>query len=449
MSPRRAANDPEIRHRLTGRQQEVLALMARGKTNGEIAKALGISLNGAKWHVSEVLARMGVETREEAVAQWKATRNTTARLKRSLTSPWWIPIGAALAATVVLVALGIVLMPRDSAYVEREAGQPELMPVASSDTWAVAWDERGGLPGMASRVLALRWDSERTWVVLLDSTTGRIAVRWDVGYRPMALLDAENNEVLISHQPVLVAGELAPQHQLLRFRLDDLRNPEIIEIDGRINPIIGTAGMMFSLDNDWLYYAASSPYPECLADGVGTDCAGGWVGIVSLRSQLRSNGLHPLPGEGCYEILPSAPTADAVTIICRNNTNYPPGLTEAFAISPNGTASKVALPYEASFGPAVHQMVDGSVVEAWSLSRYEADGGFTLQWRQEPGGSELSEPWSIPGLADFTPVGGESPVLLGMMRDGRLVSLDLSRSEVVELPNTLPPAPFDDWTFAP
>ena len=32
--------------------------MARGKTNGEIAKALGISLNGAKWHVSEVLARM-------------------------------------------------------------------------------------------------------------------------------------------------------------------------------------------------------------------------------------------------------------------------------------------------------------------------------------------------------------------------------------------------------
>ena len=55
---------------LTPRQQEVLELLRERLTNAEIARELGISQDGAKWHVSEIIGRLGVTTREEA-AQWQ------------------------------------------------------------------------------------------------------------------------------------------------------------------------------------------------------------------------------------------------------------------------------------------------------------------------------------------------------------------------------------------
>ncbi len=56
---------------LTPRQEEVVGLMAKGYTNAQIADALGITLDGAKAHVSEIISRLGVATREEAVATWR------------------------------------------------------------------------------------------------------------------------------------------------------------------------------------------------------------------------------------------------------------------------------------------------------------------------------------------------------------------------------------------
>jgi DNA-binding CsgD family transcriptional regulator len=43
---------------LTDRQRDVMRLIAAGKTNGEIADALDMTLAGAKWHVSELLVRI-------------------------------------------------------------------------------------------------------------------------------------------------------------------------------------------------------------------------------------------------------------------------------------------------------------------------------------------------------------------------------------------------------
>ncbi|MEO8540191.1 MAG: helix-turn-helix transcriptional regulator [bacterium] len=65
---------------LSERQREVLALIAAGKTNGEIAERLGISLDGAKWHVSEILTKLGVSTREEAAEWWQANRGVRSRV---------------------------------------------------------------------------------------------------------------------------------------------------------------------------------------------------------------------------------------------------------------------------------------------------------------------------------------------------------------------------------
>jgi DNA-binding CsgD family transcriptional regulator len=53
---------------LTRREVEVLALLAAGRTNGEIGKALYISTKTASTHVSAVLRKLGVTNRVEAAA---------------------------------------------------------------------------------------------------------------------------------------------------------------------------------------------------------------------------------------------------------------------------------------------------------------------------------------------------------------------------------------------
>jgi photosystem II stability/assembly factor-like uncharacterized protein/DNA-binding CsgD family transcriptional regulator len=69
---------------LTTRQQEILALIAQGYTNAQVAEHLGITFAGAKWHVSEIIAKLGVESRDEAVQVWHAERSFRQRLTRGL-----------------------------------------------------------------------------------------------------------------------------------------------------------------------------------------------------------------------------------------------------------------------------------------------------------------------------------------------------------------------------
>lgn len=52
---------------LTEREREVLALMAQGMNNNEIANHLVVSLSTAKFHVSSILSKLGVTSRTEAV----------------------------------------------------------------------------------------------------------------------------------------------------------------------------------------------------------------------------------------------------------------------------------------------------------------------------------------------------------------------------------------------
>ncbi len=71
----------ELPH-LTSRELQVLRLIAGGRTNGEIAEELGISFSTAKWHVSEMLSKAGVESREELAAFWQAERSPSRRFAR-------------------------------------------------------------------------------------------------------------------------------------------------------------------------------------------------------------------------------------------------------------------------------------------------------------------------------------------------------------------------------
>lgn len=55
-------------HDMTDREREILALMVEGLSNGQIADRLFVSQSTVKFHVSNVLSKLGVASRTEAVA---------------------------------------------------------------------------------------------------------------------------------------------------------------------------------------------------------------------------------------------------------------------------------------------------------------------------------------------------------------------------------------------
>jgi DNA-binding NarL/FixJ family response regulator len=68
----RPALDPEL-DQLTGREREVLRLIARGYTYKEIARELFISIKTVETHVSSVLRKLQLSTRHQ-LARWATER---------------------------------------------------------------------------------------------------------------------------------------------------------------------------------------------------------------------------------------------------------------------------------------------------------------------------------------------------------------------------------------
>jgi DNA-binding CsgD family transcriptional regulator len=85
---------------LTDREREVLELLRHDFTNEQIASELGISLDGAKYHVSQILSKLGVATREEAAVWRPKERSWYWKLA-------WIGVAGALASAVAGIALAV------------------------------------------------------------------------------------------------------------------------------------------------------------------------------------------------------------------------------------------------------------------------------------------------------------------------------------------------------
>jgi len=99
----------------TPRQREVLDLVACGRSNTEIAEALGISLSGAKWHVSEILSKLNSDSREEAAEYWRRYNGLAprfARIFRGLSVSSGVRWGAGVAGVAVAAAalVGVLLV---------------------------------------------------------------------------------------------------------------------------------------------------------------------------------------------------------------------------------------------------------------------------------------------------------------------------------------------------
>ena len=120
---------------LSPREKEVLSLVTKGRTNAEIASALGIAFDTVKYHVSGVLGKLGVDSREEAAAYWRSYTSVGGRLGRA----WNALLGvfatktaaiaggslAVIAATAV-VALAVALSLNGNDPSDKLSAEPSL-----------------------------------------------------------------------------------------------------------------------------------------------------------------------------------------------------------------------------------------------------------------------------------------------------------------------------------
>ncbi len=100
---------------LTPREWEVLALLRDGLSNPEIAERLGITRDGVKYHVSEILGKLGLASREEAAAWrpeerpwWQVALGQLGAVLHRTNVSWLAP--ATTGVVVALVIAGITLM---------------------------------------------------------------------------------------------------------------------------------------------------------------------------------------------------------------------------------------------------------------------------------------------------------------------------------------------------
>ena len=93
---------------MTPREWEVLALVSEGLTNGEIATRLGISESGARFHVSEILSKLGFESRSDAAAWWRTRQGRWSMLPHFT---WLATIREAAAAVAVPKIATVLAVP--------------------------------------------------------------------------------------------------------------------------------------------------------------------------------------------------------------------------------------------------------------------------------------------------------------------------------------------------
>ena len=63
-----AKDSPSLENELTGREREILTLLVAGNTNKEIAGQLSLSEGTVRFHVSNILSKMGASNRTEAAS---------------------------------------------------------------------------------------------------------------------------------------------------------------------------------------------------------------------------------------------------------------------------------------------------------------------------------------------------------------------------------------------
>src|SRR4030042_1181678 len=93
---------------LPPREWEVLALLRQGLTNEQIADRLDITIHAARYHVSEILSKLGVGSRQEAAA-WEREKAKPVWMSALAFALWPVkhmPFGVAAKASAATVLGG-------------------------------------------------------------------------------------------------------------------------------------------------------------------------------------------------------------------------------------------------------------------------------------------------------------------------------------------------------
>lgn len=147
-------------HQLSAREIEILRLVAKGLTNGEIAHLLTISPNTVKVHLSNIYEKTGAASRTEATKYGiehgiidvpggaeavEVIPPTRAELLRK--HVWWIIPAAALVMVLIILTLVILFRPPDT----------EAQPLAALTE---RWQELAPMPVARAGMATAAYDGE-------------------------------------------------------------------------------------------------------------------------------------------------------------------------------------------------------------------------------------------------------------------------------------------------
>jgi DNA-binding CsgD family transcriptional regulator len=100
-------NDTRQREReLNDRQRKVLDLIEKGHTNREIADMLGMTVDGAKWNVSEILGKLALDSREDAAEYWRWRQRRAPAVVRAMRALFGLPAAKWVAGGTAAAAVG-------------------------------------------------------------------------------------------------------------------------------------------------------------------------------------------------------------------------------------------------------------------------------------------------------------------------------------------------------
>lgn len=199
-APSRTRHDYPPEHLLawTPRQVEVLDLLAKGRSNPQIAEELGVSLQGAKWHVREVMSKLGVDSRDGAADYWRQRNGLPARLQRSmrgiaagLSLKWVAAAGAGI--VVALGALAVIVALQNGG--ETEPVAPDETPTVQEGTPTAAPSPAAtptpGATGTPAPGVAAIERASGQWETLTFARGERIVLP-----NGIAFMDTETGEVM-------------------------------------------------------------------------------------------------------------------------------------------------------------------------------------------------------------------------------------------------------------